>query len=136
MQLNNIAPSVHSQNQSSNLIIVPVWRKAEIEAVPKDYSLESVQKEIRENKQVNDTTVNLSVDFVSVAAQLEEAKAQIKKYEDIKREAEAKILDAIGDAGKSVLANGCSLARKLVARKAYEIPATSFITLGVKGGAA
>ena len=86
MQLNSIAPSVHSQNPSSNLMIVPIWRKAEIEAIPKDYSLESVQKAIRDNKQVNDTTVNFSNELAVVAAKLEEVKAQIKySFEEDRR---------------------------------------------------
>ena len=60
-------------------------------------------------------------------------KEDIKHYDNLRKELEAKILDAIGTAGKALLADGRAFYRKLIERKAYQVAASSYTTLSLKG---
>lgn len=103
-------------------------------APPKDYSRPDVQQLIkRKNNLVSEVSIELPEEYVEIANQLEDAKEQIKHYQSLQKEAEAKLLDAIGNAGKALLSDGRAFYRKLIERKAYQVSASSYITLSLKG---
>ena len=104
-------------------------------APPKDYSKPDVQQLIkRKNNLVSEASIALPDEYVAVANQLEEAKEQIKHYQSLQKEAEAKLLDAIGEAGKATLPDGRVFYRKRIERKAYRVEASSYITITLKKG--
>ena len=100
----------------------------------KDYSNPGVQELIKKKfNLVSDEVVNLPEEFAEVATQWFEVKEDIKHYDNLRKELEAKILDAIGTAGKALLADGRAFYRKLIERKAYQVAASSYTTLSLKG---
>ena len=104
-------------------------------APPKDYTRPDVQQLIkRKNNLVSDVSVELTDEYVGITDKLENAKEQIKRYQLLQKEAEAELLDAIGEAGKAVLPDGRTFYRKKIERKAYQVEASSYITLSLKKG--
>jgi predicted phage-related endonuclease len=100
----------------------------------KDYSSPGVQELIKKKfNLVSEEVINLPEEFAEVATQWFEAKEDIKHYDNLRKELEAKLLEAIGTAGKALLPNGGFLLRKRVERKAYQVPASSYTTLSLKG---
>ena len=103
-------------------------------APPKDYSKPDVQQLIkRKNNLVSEACVELPDEYVAIVNQLEEAKEQIKRYQSLQKEVESKLLDVIGEAGKALLPDGRMFYRKRIERKVYQVPASSYITLSLKG---
>jgi putative phage-type endonuclease len=97
-----------------------------------DYAKESVQQLIkRKNPVVSELSIELADEYIVIANQLENAKENIKHYDSVRKEAEAKLLNVIGEAGRAVLPNGRFLFRKRVERRAYQVPGSSYITLGL-----
>lgn len=101
---------------------------------PKDYASSGVQELIKKKfNLVSDEVVNLPDEFSDVATQWQTAKEDIKHHDNLRKELEAKLLDAIGTAGKALLADGRAFYRKLIERKAYQVVASSYTTLSLKG---
>ena len=100
----------------------------------KDYSRPEVQELIkRKYNLVSDEVINLSEEQANIATQWFEAKEDIKHYDSLRKELEAKLLEAIGTAGKAILPDGSYLLRKKIERKAYQVEASSYTTLSLKG---
>lgn len=100
----------------------------------KDYSRPEVQELIkRKNSLVSDEIVNLPEEYANIATQWFEAKEDIKHYDNLRKELEAQLLEAIGTAGKAILPDGSYLLRKKIERKAYQVEASSYTTLSLKG---
>jgi len=100
----------------------------------KDYSSPGVQEIIKKKfNLVSEEVVNLPEEFADVATQWFEAKEDVKHYDSLRKELEAKLLEAIGTAGKALLADGRAFYRKLIERKAYQVQASSYTTLSLKG---
>ena len=71
---------------------------------PKDYSSPGVQELIKKKfNLVSNEVINLPEQFADVANQWQTAKEDIKHYDNLRKELEAKLLDAIGTAGKALL---------------------------------
>ncbi len=104
-------------------------------APAKDYSRPNVQQLIkRKNNLVSEASMELPDEYVAITNQLEEAKEHIKRYQLLQKEAEAKLLDAIGEAGIAKLPDGRKFLRVLKTRKAYQAKESSWIELKLKGG--
>ncbi len=102
----------------------------------KDYSNENIQQLIKHKYcLVSEESVELPNEYIPITNQLEEAKEQIKYYEKLKKESEAKILDAMKETGIARLSDGRFFARKVIERKGYSVPASQYITLNLKKGA-
>jgi len=102
----------------------------------KDYSNSGIQELIkRKHNLVSDLKIVLPDNFVEVKNKLENAKHNIKIYDEVKKESEAIILDAMGDAGIAILSDGSSFLRKRIERKAYQCKESSYVTLTLKKGA-
>lgn len=114
------------------------WNEHVLKKIPpeKDYANESIQQLIkRKYSLVSEVEVNLPAEYVAVTNQLEEAKEHIKQYEKLRKEAEAMLLDAIGEAGKARLPDGRTFLRKSVERKGYQVEASKYVTLNLRKGA-
>jgi putative phage-type endonuclease len=102
----------------------------------KDYSNENIQQLIkRKCHLVSEESINLPDEYIPVAEILEEAKEHIKHYEKIKKASEAKVLDAMQEAGIARLSDGRFFVRKAIGRKGYSVPDVKYTTLNLRKGA-
>ena len=100
-----------------------------------DYSNTRIQELIKKKYNlVSEKTVRLD-DQIEIVDQYEEAKKHIKHYEKIKSESEARILDAMQDAGVAYLADGRHFLRKKIQRKGFTVQPSEYIKLDLKKGA-
>lgn len=103
---------------------------------PIDYSNPRMQELIRRKYSlISEVEIDLPADYVEVTNKLEDAKEHIRQYEKLRKESEAMLLDAIGEAGKARLPDGRVFLRKTVERKAYQVEASKYVTLNLKKGA-
>lgn len=99
----------------------------------KDYAKYGVQHYIKKKYSViSESSIELSQEYLELANQLEELKELSSVTKKKQCEVEAKILDAIGEAGKAILPDGRVFCRKRIERKAYQVPASSYNTLTLK----
>jgi putative phage-type endonuclease len=103
-------------------------------APPIDYSKPGVRELIkRKFNLVSDVKVELPSEFVEITDQYEKAKSQISQNEKLKDMLEAMILEKMGNAGIGRLVDGRKFIRKKVERKAFNVKASSYTSLTLKG---
>ena len=101
---------------------------------PIDYANPEVQKLIKKKYNlVSDECVELGDPFKEDVKIIQECRDFISHYSNIKNKTEAKILEAMGNAGRAIIPNGFEFIRKKIERKGYTVAPTTYIKLQLKG---
>jgi putative phage-type endonuclease len=83
-------------------------------------------------KSIEQETVILDEELLADCATLKVAKTNLVMWESTRKEAEAKILNAMKNATVGILKNGDTFVRKLIKRKEYTVKANEYIQLSYK----
>lgn len=77
-------------------------------------------------------SVDLGPEALAMAATYDDASNEAKKWDGIKRDARARLVEMMGEASMASLPDGRTIERKEVSRKGYEVAATSYVDFRIK----